>query len=141
MIATLLSNQPGDRKVAQVAAALAYFGMSQSCRPAGASRQLQRTIQFCLCKLVLMTPWSEPAFSAIGPMIVKQGTAVTDCGRGTLTAAYDGLASLIGVFSPIMWASLYTFFEKGQDSMGFRWVFLSYCDSPYCDMFAGIEGK
>jgi MFS family permease len=115
----------GNRKVFEwgsTAAAFAYFGMSQSCRPAGASHQLRRTVQFMLCKLVLMTPWSEPAFSAAGPMIIKQGSAVTDCGRGTLTAAYDGLASAIGVVSPIMWASLYTFFQAGQDAEGIRWV-------------------
>jgi hypothetical protein len=27
-----------------------------------------------------MTPWSEPAFASIGPMITKQGMAVTTAG-------------------------------------------------------------
>jgi hypothetical protein len=112
----------GNRKVFEVgsmAAAVAYFGLSQSCRPAGAAHQLQRTLQFCACKLILMTPWSEPSFSAIGPMIVKQGLAVSDAGRGELSAAYDGLASLIGVFSPFLWAGLYTFFA-GHEAAGLR---------------------
>ena len=116
----------GNRKVFELgstAAAVAYLGLSQSCRPAGAAHQLRRTLQFCACKLILMTPWSEPSFSAIGPMIVKQGLAVSDgAGRGELSAAYDGLASLIGVFSPFLWAGLYTFFAAGQEAVGLRGV-------------------
>ena len=68
-------------ELGSLAAAISYVGLSQSCRPGDASH-MRKTIQFCICKIALMTPWSEPAFSAIGPMIIKQGMAVTDAGRG-----------------------------------------------------------
>jgi hypothetical protein len=62
-----------------LASAISYIGLSQSCRPGNASH-LRKTIQFCIFKIVLMTPWSEPAFASIGPMITKQGLAVTSAG-------------------------------------------------------------
>ena len=113
----------GNRKVFELgslAAAISYIGLSQSCRP-GDAGHLRKTIQFCVCKICLMTPWSEPAFASIGPMITKQGMAVTDAGRGELSAAYDGLASALGVFTPFLWANLYAFFQRlPKDSTMFR---------------------
>ena len=41
--------------------------------------------------------WSEPARFAILPMVVKQGLAVTDAGRGELNAAFEGLTSVTQV--------------------------------------------
>jgi hypothetical protein len=48
-------------ELASMVAAVAYLGVSQSCRPAGAVAQMRRTVQFLIFKAVLMTPWSEPA--------------------------------------------------------------------------------
>lgn len=113
----------GNRKVFELgslAAAVSYIGLSQSCRPGDASH-LRKTIQFCICKICLMTPWSEPAFASIGPMITKQGMAVTNAGRGELSAAYDGLASALGIFTPFLWANLYAYFQRlPKDSTMFR---------------------
>eukprot|EP01046_Picozoa_sp_COSAG06_P030691 COSAG06_NODE_2932_length_6073_cov_5.295782_4_plen_243_part_00 len=36
----------------------------------------------------------------------------TACSRGELSAAYDGLASALGVFTPFLWANLYAFFQR-----------------------------
>lgn len=81
-----------------------------------------------------------------GPMITKQGMAVTSagcvlcyvsaafalpavvssprasqkatctcmsiCRRGELSAAYDALASALGVFTPFLWANLYAYFQR-----------------------------
>ena len=32
--------------------------------------------------------------------------------RGELSAAYDGLASALGIFTPFLWANLYAFFQR-----------------------------
>ena len=109
-------------ELGSLAAAISYVGLSQSCRPGDASH-MRKTIQFCICKIALMTPWSEPAYSAIGPMIIKQGMAVTDAGRGELASAYDGLASALGIFTPFLWANLYAFFERLPEESTLKQIF------------------
>lgn len=82
-------------ELSSLAMALAYVGLSQSCRPAGQAAQLRRTVQFLLFKTVLMTPWSEPARFAVLPMVVRQAQAVAPrLGRGEVTAAQGALENL-----------------------------------------------
>ena len=81
-VAKPLLKRWGNRTVFELgslASAISYIGLSQSWRPGNASH-IRKTIQFCICKIMLMTPWSEPAFASIGPMITKQGMAVTSAG-------------------------------------------------------------
>jgi hypothetical protein len=35
--------------------------------------------------------------------------------RGELSAAYDGLASALGIFTPFLWANLYAYFQRLPD--------------------------
>ena len=34
------------------------------------------------------SPWSEPSFFCIQPMVIKQALHATDAGKGAITAAY-----------------------------------------------------
>eukprot|EP01043_Picozoa_sp_COSAG02_P025964 COSAG02_NODE_1480_length_12399_cov_250.195935_4_plen_411_part_00 len=66
----------GNRHVFQNAsavAALAYFMLGQSWR---GTSQVQMTVQYCVAKVLLQTPWSEPSRAAIKPMVLKQGIRV-----------------------------------------------------------------
>ena len=40
------------------------------------------------------------------------GVYMTSDRRGELSAAYDGLASALGVFTPFLWANLYAYFQR-----------------------------
>ena len=56
-------------QLSSLAAAVAYVGVSQACRPVGPAFQMRRTVQFLITKAVLMTPWSEPSHFAVLPMV------------------------------------------------------------------------
>lgn len=102
---------------AALVAAVAYLGVSQACRPVGAAAQMRRTLQFFLAKAVLMTPWSEPSHFAVLPMVVKQAqTAAPELGRGEITSAFGAVENLLSVATPVLWATTYAYFVKGQHS-------------------------
>lgn len=44
--------------------------------------------------------------------VVKQGITVTDAGNGQIRAAQEGLNSLMGIISPIIWSSLFALFNN-----------------------------
>ena len=101
----------GNRQVFQGAsavAALAYFLLGQSWR---GSSQLQMTVQYCVAKVILQTPWSEPSRAAIKPMVLKQGIHVagpSGVGRGQLSAAYDTIDSVLSATMPLVWGGLFS---------------------------------
>eukprot|EP01052_Picozoa_sp_SAG31_P011648 SAG31_NODE_663_length_13021_cov_9.408296_10_plen_108_part_00 len=63
---------------------------------------------------MLQDPWTDPCVFALRAMVIKQGTAVTNCGQGQLSAAYDGLTDLVGVVMPATWGYLFSMFAKAS---------------------------
>jgi hypothetical protein len=57
--------------------------------------------------------WTDVSNFAIRAMVVKQGMAVTSAGKGELSAAYECFNELVGVVTPMVWASLFGIFSKG----------------------------
>lgn len=43
--------------------------------------------------------------------------------RGELSAAYDGLASALGIFTPFLWANLYAFFQRLPEDAFLKQIF------------------
>ena len=58
---------------------------------------------WCRVNAVLQSPWSEPAFFCIQPMVVKQALAVTDHGNGRINAAYGMLEATLGAIGAALW--------------------------------------
>ena len=46
----------------------------------------------------------------IDDMIVKQARSVTNAGIAQIQAASDGVSSIIGIFTPVLWSRLFEFF-------------------------------
>ena len=49
----------------------------------------------------------EPARFATSAMIVKQGLAVTNAGRGEINAAFESLTSITQLYMPAVWVWLF----------------------------------
>lgn len=45
-------------------------------------------------------------------MIVKQGRVVTNLGVAQIQAAKDGIGSIIGIVTPVVWSRLFEFFAN-----------------------------
>jgi hypothetical protein len=102
----------GNRKAFEIGAlatAVGYLIQSQSSRWAGAGK-LQMAIQYAVGMMILQA-WPAAMPNSMRAMIVKQGMETSDAGKGELNAAYGGIGSIVGVFSPLMWGSLYKFFS------------------------------
>ena len=49
-------------------------------------------------------------------MVVKQAMSVADGGKGEISAAYEVFNELIGVFTPMIWAGLFSVFSTATEN-------------------------
>lgn len=83
---------------------------------------MQRTA--CPLFQLALSEWvQEPARFATSAMIVKQGLAVTNAGRGEINAAFESLTSITQLFMPAVWVWLFRVaIEAPPDSLVARIV-------------------
>ena len=103
-----------------VFAALAYVLVGQAWRPAGADK-LRRVGQYALCMALLQSPWSEPSFFCIQPMVVKQALHQTNAGKGQITAAFGMLEAVLGAGGALLWGVLQRFFISNGAPWWLAW--------------------
>lgn len=103
-----------------VFAALAYVLVGQAWRPASAAKG-RRIAQYFLAMTLLQSPWSEPSFFCIQPMVVKQALHETDAGNGAINAAYGMVEAILGAIGAALWGVLQRFFVGGSAPHWLRW--------------------
>ena len=69
----------------------------------------------------LQSPWSEPSFFCIQPMVVKQAMHDTDAGIGAISAAYGMLEAVLGAIGAALWGVLQSSFVSGNTPWFLRW--------------------
>ena len=106
-----------------VFAALAYVLVGQSWRPWGpwGAHKYQRFATYFVAMSLLQSPWSEPSFFCIQPMIIKQALHVTDAGKGAITAAYGMLEAVLGAGGALLWGVLQRFFISENAPWWLAW--------------------
>eukprot|EP01052_Picozoa_sp_SAG31_P045883 SAG31_NODE_8557_length_1431_cov_0.783033_1_plen_345_part_00 len=70
---------------------------------------LRRSVQFLLAMVAMLPAHVAPVASR--SMLVSHGLAKTAAGPGELNAAIQGVASLVNVVLPLLWARVHYFFE------------------------------
>eukprot|EP01046_Picozoa_sp_COSAG06_P010387 COSAG06_NODE_566_length_14196_cov_2.916578_12_plen_354_part_00 len=103
-----------------VFACLAYVLVGQAWRPAAATKA-RRIAQYFLAMTLLQSPWSEPSFFCIQPMVVKQALHDTDAGNGAISAAYGMLEAVLGALGAALWGVLQRFFAGGSAPWWLSW--------------------
>lgn len=101
-------------------AAVAYVLVGQAWRPASATKG-RRIVQYFLAMTLLQSPWSEPSFFCIQPMVVKQALHDTDAGNGAINAAYGMLEAILGAIGAATWGALQRFFVGGSIPWWLAW--------------------
>ena len=106
-----------------VFAALAYVLVGQSWRPWGpwGAHKYQRFATYFVAMSLLQSPWSEPSFFCIQPMVIKQALHVTDAGKGAITAAYGMLEAVLGAGGALLWGVLQRFFISDNAPWWLAW--------------------
>ena len=89
-----------------LATGVGHIIIGESARPISAS-VLQKTIQYTSGD-VLEHVFTNP----LDDMIVKQGRVVTNLGVAQIQAAKDGIGSIIGIVTPVVWSRLFEFFAN-----------------------------
>jgi len=89
-----------------LATGVGHIIIGESARPISAS-VLQKTIQYTSGD-VLEHVFTNP----LDDMIVKQGRVVTNLGVAQIQAAKDGIGSIIGIVTPVLWSRLFEFFAN-----------------------------
>ena len=59
----------------------------------------------------------------IDDMIVKQARSVTNAGIAQIQAASDGVSSIIGIFTPVLWSRLFEFFAGRPEASPVFFIF------------------
>ena len=85
----------GNRRCFQwtsLSSAVFYVLVSQAWRPSGLGiSHSRRLLQYFLAMSLLQSPFNEPSFFCIQPMVMKQGiSSCPDAGNGAIAAAYGG---------------------------------------------------
>ena len=116
----------GNRKCFEnmsIFAALAYVLVGQSWRPWGpwGAAKMGRFVSYFLAMSLLQSPWSEPSYFCIQPMIIKQALHVTDAGKGAITAAYGMLEAVLGAGGALLWGVLQRYFIGGNAPWWLSW--------------------
>lgn len=106
----------GNRMSMEVGAlvSVASYLLQGLCMFPAGHAGVRSNVQYILAIALLQTA-PEAMKYASRAMIVKQGLAVYggEVGRGELSGAYAGLGTLTGLFSSLLWGSLYQFFLRG----------------------------
>lgn len=114
----------GNRRCFQwtsVSAAVFYVLMSQSWRPLGASHY-RRLAQYFVAMALLQSPFNEPSFFCIQPMVMKQGIAACpEAGKGAIAAAYSGLENVMGSIGIFLLGWLARGFIRGEREGWLPW--------------------
>ena len=113
----------GNRKCCEncsVFSAVAYVLVGQAWRPATASKY-QRFLTYFAAMTLLQSPWSEPSFFCIQPMVIKQALHATNAGKGAITAAYGMLEAVLGASGALLWGVLQRFFLSDHAPSWLAW--------------------